>query len=112
MKVKNSKHERTIDMLVDRLIKSKKYDLVEKDIKYSYRGLEGQIDVMAYLRNGFKRQRFYFFEVKSTYNKKSLKRAQKQFDRYKRVHYKQYVEGYIVTMKKNRKIKLKVINGN
>ena len=105
MKVSNSKHKQTVDMLVNKLIKSEKYDLVEKDIKYSYRGLEGQIDVMAYLRNGFKRQRFYFFEAKSTYSKKSLKKAQEQFNRYKKVHNKQYVEGYIVTMKKTERLK-------
>ena len=94
------KHEQTVDWLVNKLIKSGKYDFVEKDVRYNLSEANGQIDVMAYLRNGLKNQRFYFFEVKSSYNKKSLKKAQEQYDRYKNVHHHKYLEGYIVTPNK------------
>ena len=90
-----SRHEQTVDMLVEKLITSGKFDRVERDIKYCFPKANGQIDVMAFIGN-----RKYFYEVKSTYNLRSLKKAQEQYSRYKSVCKTKNLEGYIVTMGK------------
>ena len=94
-KKKYGKHEQTVDMLVDKLIKSEKFDKIVRDLDYSFPNANGQVDVLAFIGN-----KKYFYEVKSNYSRKSLKKAQEQYNRYKRFNETKNIEGYIVTMKK------------
>lgn len=51
MRIKKSKHEQTVDMLVERLVSSGKFDKVERNIKYCFPEANGQVDVMAFIGN-------------------------------------------------------------
>jgi hypothetical protein len=95
-----AKHEQTVDWLVQRLIDSGKFDYVQKDTHYNVGGVNGQVDAMAYIHvteEGQDIKLFYFYEVKSSYSPKNARRASEQFKRFKSVHPKMRLEGYLVT---------------
>ena len=50
-KVSNGLHSKGIEMIVNKLIKSKKYKQILTEHKYSFNGA-GEIDVLAFHKNG------------------------------------------------------------
>ena len=97
------KHEQGVEELVQRLMASGKFDSVKENIHYNVGGVNGQVDAMATIRVENEQPHYtlnYFYEVKSSYTRKSLNRAIEQYRRFKSVHPKMRMEGYIVTPSK------------
>ena len=94
-------HEATVDWLVNRLLASGKFDKVSKDIPYNVHGINGQIDVLGVIGKNL-----YFYEVKSSYSDKNVRKATHQYQRYKGCHRNQTLEGYIVTPNRIERLRL------
>ena len=48
---RSSKHEQTVDWLVQRLLDQGDYDFVQSDISYNRLGYIGQVDVLTYRKD-------------------------------------------------------------
>ena len=86
-----NKHEETVDMVVERLLSTGKFNNVQTDIEYSHPLGCGQVDVLSFISPNH----HYFYEVKSTGHPRAIKRAQEQYNRYKITHKTQNIEGYV-----------------
>jgi len=69
---RNSKHDSTLDLLVDRLLEYG-YEGIQTKLDYSKRGVLGEFDI--YLHRGSQHR---YYEVKSTYSRKNKKKAEWQ----------------------------------
>lgn len=100
MKLK-SKHEKTVDWLVERLFNVGRYTFVQSDIEYNRRGYIGQVDVLSYDKH---KDTYYFWEVKSSYSRKTYRTAYKQYVKYCNAHPGKRIRGIMVTPKRIRKL--------
>ena len=102
MKVRTkSRHEKTVDWLVNRLMEGGKYTFVQDDIEYHRHGYVGQVDVLTYRKDN---NTYYFWEIKSSNNRKGFKKAKEQYKRYCMAHPRKRVKGIYVTPYKIKKL--------
>ena len=89
-------HDCFIDNLEDRLKHSNKYSFVEAFFEYDIDGVEGDVDVLSYRKDN---NTYYFWEVESKHNKRSIARAHKKYEDLCKVYPDAKVRGVIVTKK-------------
>jgi len=88
------KHDRILRDLETRLLESGKYDIVQSNIEYCRNGYVGEVDVLTYRKDN---NTWYFWEVKSSYCRKSKTKAKEQYQRYCAAHPKKKIRGIYVT---------------
>ncbi len=89
-------HDMIVDELFNRLSKKGKPNL-QKNLIYCVEGVEGEVDILAHTKET---NIYYFYEVKTSYYRKSHSKALKQFSRYQRTHPEQNVKGIFVSPQK------------
>ena len=90
-----SKHERTIDDLVERLLNSGKvFELMKKHVEYKRGRYCGEVDLLVKLKGS---EWFHFYEIKSNYSTKNYRKAIEQYARYCKAHPSRKVIGVYVT---------------
>jgi len=92
-KVIRSIHDVTIDMLVDELSTDEQYVSIRKNVEYSNKGYKGELDIEAITIDNW----YHYFEVKTTYNRKSYKKASGQIHRYMRAYPTRKIKGFYKT---------------
>ncbi len=83
-KRKQNMHDDLVEELYQRLRQDPKYDhILLKNYEYSINGLEGEVDVLAWNNH---HSIWHFYEVKTNWTPKQARRAQRQYDRFKKAH--------------------------
>jgi len=95
-----SKHDILCKELCDRLYDSGIYDKILLNLEYSIDGRDGEVDVLAYNKNGW----IHFYEVKSTYTPKNLIKATSQYSKYKDTHKIKRIKGVMYTPQRVRRL--------
>lgn len=99
---KKNKHDTILNLLVDRLVKTGKYDFIFKNYEYKIGKLVGEVDVLAF---DMEKNRVRFYEVKSNDSRKAYDKAFLQFYRFKKAYNNLNVKGVYVTPTKIRRLR-------
>jgi hypothetical protein len=84
------KHDSLVDKLEIILHNTRDYEKMWKFFEYCRNGVEGEVDLLAMADDIWD-----FYEVKSSYCRKSLNKAKQQFSRYQTAFPKQNVNGFL-----------------
>ena len=93
--IKGSKHEKTLDNLVNHLLNTGDvFDSMIKHVEYKTSKYCGEIDLLVKLKGS---DWYHFYEVKSNYSTKSFAKACEQYTRYCKAYPSKKVIGVFVT---------------
>jgi Holliday junction resolvase-like predicted endonuclease len=84
------RHDGLVNRLEAQLLDTRDYQIIWKFFEYCRNGVNGEVDLLAMAD-----ELYDFYEVKSSYCRKSHNKAKEQFSRYKRAFPKQRVQGYL-----------------
>ena len=90
----NSKHDKIVDNLEERLIKNENYEYIGKNIEYKTKKYEGEFDIILY---NSKADKWHYYEVKSNYTNENWKKANEQINRARKAYPNDTIRGIFVS---------------
>ena len=98
---KKNKHDTIIELLVDRLVATGRYDFIFKNYEYDEKKAIGEVDVLAF---DISKGKVRFYEVKSNHNDRAFSKALQQYYRFNRAHKNLDIKGIYVTPTKIKRL--------
>jgi len=89
---RNVSHDGLVIQLADDLRHDKKYKSFHMFMEYCRNGYCGEVDLLA-MGRGF----WDFYEIKTTYSFKSVKKATEQYERFRRAYHGKDIGGFLYT---------------
>ena len=95
-------HDRLVRKLVNELEDKHWFDRINYFMEYKRNKFSGEVDVLAYKRE---ENMYYFFEVKCSYEHDKIRKARKQYYRFKKAFPELKTRGILYTPRKIRRIR-------